>query len=88
MANNYLIRRCSNASDGNRTTATYSFWIKRHDIQASTDSTACYFLGTHNTESSATTQRMDIRFRENKLWAISSSTYIFTTDTIFTDTTQ
>ena len=88
MANNYLIRRCSNSSDGNRTTATYSFWMKRHDSQKASDSTACYFYGTHNEEGSATTQRFDIRFRENKLWAISSSAYIFTTDAIFTDTTS
>ena len=88
MASNYLIRRCSNASAGHRQTATYSFWMKRHDIQKSDDGTACYFLGTHNEESTSTTNRLDIRFRENKLWAISSSTYIFTTDKIFTDTTQ
>ncbi len=88
MASNYLIRQCNNSSDGSRTTATYSFWIKRHDSQEATDSTACYFLGTHNTEGAGTTNRFDIRFRENKLWAISSTSYIFTTDTIFTDTTS
>jgi len=88
MASNYLIRQCNNTSAGSRTTATYSFWMKRHDIQKSDDGTACYFLGTHNEESTATTQRLDLRFRENKLWAISTSSYIFTTDKIFTDTTQ
>ena len=82
---NLLSRQCNNTSGGNRRKATYSFWIKRHDLQYT--SAAQYILGHRNAESSATTQRFDFRFRENKLWAISTSSYIFTTDSLFSDTT-
>ena len=82
---NLLSRQCNNTSGGNRRKATYSFWIKRHDLQYTT--AAQYILGHRNAESSATTQRFDFRFRENKLWAISTSSYIFTTDSLFSDTT-
>ena len=82
---NLLSRQCNNTSGGNRRKATYSFWIKRHDLQYTT--AAQYFLGHRNAESSATTQRFDLRFRENKLWAISTTSYIFTTDALFSDTT-
>ena len=82
---NLLSRQCNNTSGGNRRKATYSFWIKRHDLQY-TDA-AQYILGHRNAESSATTQRFDFRFRNNKLWAISTSSYIFTTDSLFSDTT-
>ena len=82
---NLLSRQCNNTSGGNRRKATYSFWIKRHDLQYTT--AAQYLLGHRNAESSATTQRFDFRFRENKLWAISTSSYIFTTDSLFSDTT-
>tara|TARA_S200000501_G_scaffold358817_1_gene383986 strand:+ start:4751 stop:9124 length:4374 start_codon:yes stop_codon:yes gene_type:complete len=82
---NLLSRQCNNTSGANRRKATYSFWIKRHDLQYTT--AAQYFLGHRNAESSVTTQRFDFRFRENKLWAISTTSYIFTTDSIFSDTT-
>ena len=86
MANSSLLsRQCDNTSAGNRRKATYSFWIKRHDLDHTT--AAQYFLGHRNAESGSTTQRFDFRFRENKLWAISSTSYIFTTDAVFTDTT-
>ena len=57
----YLTR--TPTSSGNRKVFTYSFWIKRHDLQYTT--AAQYFLGHRNAESSATTQRFDLNPKED-----------------------
>ena len=86
MAKKYFKKKFGNTSAGNRQVATWSFWVRRIDLDSST--AAHYIIEYSNSESNNVTNRFAIRWREDKLWVIANQGYWFTTDKMFRDTTN
>ena len=64
-------------SAGNRRTWTFSAWVKRGKIDSG--STGMYIFGGYKSGDSAELRRLEIRFREDKLYVMTSSVYIYKT---------
>lgn len=86
MAKKYFSRKFDNSSQGSRQVATWSFWVRRIDLDY--DTNAHYIIEHANDEVNNVTNRWAIRWRNDKLWAIANSGYWFTTDQVFRDTTS
>ena len=86
MAKKYFKKQFGNTSAGNRQVATWSFWVRRIDLEQNND--AHYIIEYSNSEGSGVTNRWAIRWRNDNLWVIANTGYWFTTDQFFRDTTS
>ena len=84
MANERLVKKMSSSSDGSRTTATWSFWVRRITLTSS----PCYLIEHKNLESSGVTNRWAIRFMEDHLYIIANSGYWVVSNQLFRDCTD
>jgi len=77
----YLSRTPSSA--GNRKTWTWSGWVKRGKTDSST--TSFYLFGGYKAGETTLTHRIDIRFREDRVFVLTASSYILKTEQLFRD---
>lgn len=86
MANERLVKKMSAASGGSRTTATWSFWVRRITLDHS--GTPSYIIEHKNGEASGVTNRWAIRFRYDHLNFIANSGFWVDTKQLFRDCTD
>jgi len=86
MANERLVKKMSSSSDGSRTTATWSFWLRR--ITLDSTGTPTYIIEHNNSEASGVTNRWAIRFRYDHLNIIANTGFWVDAVQLFRDCTD
>ena len=85
MANERLVKKMSSSSDGSRTTATWSFWVRRITLGGNNPN---YFIEHRNSESSGATNRWAIRLNADHLELIANTGFWVSTVQYFRDCTN
>lgn len=86
MAKKYFKRQYSNSSQGSRQVATWSFWVRRIDLDY--DNNAHYIIEHVNDESGGVTNRWALRWRNDKFWIMANTGYWGESAQKFRDTTS
>ena len=85
MANERLVKKMSSSSDGSRTTATWSFWVRRITLGGNQPN---YFIEHRNSESNGVTNRWAIRLNADHLEFIANTGFWMSSVQYFRDCTN